>query len=255
MSITHGLAAFVAQTTFKGTVMGPPGCGKTSFAMSSVLPTFIFDIDQGFNAVIPRRVALGLPLNNFTRCSVKTSKDFNEGMQYLLANVNKYGLCVVDSATELQRMGMREIAAKTSRRIAADRDWQDIRLMMEDNTVWLRYLPMHVVYTCHEIDKYDSAKGQKVWRPSFEGRTATEYARHFDYIARLCSVAVPTGTVDATGMPQHTVVRKLNFGPDPYVEAKDRSTAMQQWEDPNIDSILVRMMASGVPPQQQYAPR
>jgi hypothetical protein len=238
-----------ANTTWKGVVMGPPGSGKTCFALGSALPTFAFDIDQGMNAAISHRIRLGLPLNNVVVWPVKTSIDFNEGMKYLIANESKFGLCVVDSATELQRMGMKEIADSTRRRIAADRDWQQIRLMMEDATVWLRYLKMHVVYTCHEIDRYNSATGQRVWKPSFEGKTATEYARHFSWIARLCAVAIPTGTNDAQGMPINTVVRKLNFGPDPYVEAKDRSTAMQQWEDPNLDAILSRMMASGYTPR------
>lgn len=254
MSGPQLLSNLAANKTIKGVVMAPPKAGKTCYAMGSALPTFAFDIDQGMSAAAAHRRRLGLPLDNVIVWSVKTSKDFNEGMNYLLANINKFGVCVVDSATELQRMGMREIADKTHRRIAADRDWQDIRLMMEDATVWLRYLPMHVVYTCHEIDKYNSATGQRVWRPSFEGKTATEYARHFDYIARLCAVAVPTGTVDAQGMPINTVIRKLNFGPDPYVECGDRSATMQQWEDPNLDAILTRMIASGYT-SQQYAPR
>lgn len=238
--------AEMAQTYWQGVVYGPPGCGKTVFSTVSQLNSFVFDVDQSMNSALAYRNRNGLSLANQIVWSVKTVSDFDTAKAWLLNNIKSFigGLVVIDSATELQRIVAREMTARTKTLTPDLRGWGDIRVLMENMTVEFRYMPLHLVYTCHEMHKMDADYGREVWRPSFDGRFAHEYAKHFSWIARLIARPVPTGQKLADGSAETQVLRMLNFGPDPYVHFKDRSGVMRQWELPVLDELLSRMMMS-----------
>lgn len=241
--------ANMAQTTWQGCIYGPPGCGKTVTAMGSQLHTFAYDVDIGMNSALSWRVSHGLPLESCDVWPVKTIADFDAGTRYLEANIDKYQLIVIDTATELQRIITREVCKGRSSG-PDQREWGTIRTLSENLTVKFRYMPAHLVYTCHEVNKFDADYERDVYRPSFDGRFAFEYAKHFSWIARMVAIQVPTGRNKPDGKPETSVIRALNFGPDPFMHFKDRSGAMRNWEEPQLDSLLIRMMQSTMVSQQ-----
>jgi hypothetical protein len=211
----------------------------------------IIDVDGGSNSVAARYRKLGLDTNRVVVLTVKSAEQFEKAVAWFCANATNFDALVIDSATELQRTVLFESAGKG---YSMDQQkWGRLRMQMEDFTVWLRGIPKHVIYVCHEQNKWDPMLGQVVWRPSFDGRFAFEYAKHFDAIARMMAYPVPTGQLDALGQPAHTVQRLLNFGPDPYCHYKDRSGSMNTWEVPDIDGILARMIASTTEPATPQA--
>lgn len=250
--------AEMGQTYWQGVPYGPPGCGKTTLALGSVLPTFVYDVDQGLNAAIAWRKKQGLRMDTVLAWPVRTVADFDAATAWLVANMRHFvgGLIVVDSATELQRIVIQERVAKSGHMVPDQREWGDVRVLMEKLTVKFRYMPAHLVYCCHEMNKQDGGENSGVWRPSFDGKFGGEYAKHFSWIARLVAVHAPVldqagrPTADAAGRPSTQVIRALNFGPDPGIHFKDRSAAMAKWEAPHLDSLLQRMMSSttGGPP-------
>jgi len=236
----------MTQSFWQGVVYGPPGCGKTSFATISKLSTFILDVDIGVNTTMARRRKLGMALDNVFVWKIQTVGDYDAAIDWLVAkgNIRYFQLVVIDSATELQRIIIKETADKTKHMTPEQRDWGIIRTVMENTTVMLRYLPCNLIYTCHEIQKFDPTVGNLCWRPSFDGRFAFEYAKHFSFICRLIARAGPTGQVDANNNQIMGVQRVLDFGPDPLIHYKDRSSAMNRYEWPVLDDILARMVAS-----------
>ena len=239
------LLSELGQSWWKGCIYGPPGAGKTCFAtISNLYNTFVFDVDCGVNTTMARRKVLNIRYDNCLVWIIRSTQDFIKACEWLATNINRFQLIVVDSATELQRVAMHEVNEKRKSPTIDQRDWGILRTQMEDFTVWLRYLPTHVVYVCHEQNKWDPTLNQNVWRPSFDGRFAFEYAKHFSYIARLMTYPVPTGQNDPQGQPIVNVQRLLAFGPDPYIHYKDRSGCMRQWEYPDLDAILQRMINS-----------
>lgn len=245
------LSQMATQTIWDGCIYGPPGCGKTCTATTTRRNCFTFDVDIGVNTAISRRQKLGLSLDNMVVWQVRTTSDFDRGMSWLKANMRMFagGIVVLDSGTELQRLVNREVVGKTGRRLTPDqREWGDIRVLMENLIVEFRYMPVNFIMTCHEVSKFDADYGREVWRPSFDGRIAFEYAKHFSYIARQVSKIVQSGAVNSDGTPGTHVVRALGFGPSPFMHYKDRSGVMREWEEPDIDSILARMQSSTAGP-------
>lgn len=240
------LLSEMVQTTWQGVIYGPPGCGKTCTATVSQLNTFVFDVDVGVNTTMARRQVLGYRLDNCMVWTIRTVADFDRAMEWLENNMQMFvgGLVVLDSGTELQRIITRELTAKSKSLTPDLRGWGDVRVLMENLIVKFRYMPCNFIMTCHEISKYDPDYGREVWRPSFDGRVAFEYAKHFSFIARQLMKVVATGVQNADGSAQTTVLRALNFGPSPYMHFKDRSGAMSEYEEPYLDPILSRMVLS-----------
>jgi hypothetical protein len=250
----------MGQSYWQGVVYGPPGCGKTSFATLSRLETFVFDVDAGVNTTRAFRRRLGMPMDNCTVWGIKSVADFDRARGWLMSRIDKYagGLVVIDSATELARIVQREATSKSKRLTPDQREWGDIRVIMENQTVEFRYMPFNLVYTCHEVLKMDPDYGREVYRPSFDGRFAFEYAKHFSFICRLVAKPVVTGARLADGSPEVKVMRALNFGPDAFCHFKDRSGSMPQWvqlpdDQPMLDHILTHMWTSTSSPSATVA--
>lgn len=234
------------QTHWQGVLYGPPGGGKTCFAMASRLRTFMFDVDNGRNAAIAFRVRNGLPIDGMVDIwPIETVADFDAATAWLVPRIAQYGLVVIDTATELQRIITKERCERSKLLVPDQRAWGDIRAIMENLTVAFRHLPVNLVYVCHEICKADANNNGAVFRPSFDGRWGDEYAKHFSWIARYVTMYV----AGADGKP--TVQRALSFGPDPYQHFKDRSGMMGRYELPQYDQLLVRMMQSTQQQQPQ----
>lgn len=222
------------QSFFNGVIFGAPGVGKTSVTCTDTAKVFVFNVDKSLNAAKQRRKELDLPFDHIKYADINSVNDFDEASEWFNKNIRQFNRVVIDSATELQRMIIRETCATNKVVVPGWDEWNVVRQITERLLVEFRELPIDVVYTAHETNK----KGQ--WRPAFDGEFKTDYARHVDYICRYVMVwsnikteENPTGT--------DTLVRSLQFGPHPLTETKDRSRAMGHWENPDLDNILMRM--------------
>ena len=229
---------------WKGCVYGPPGVGKSIFAGgSSKLRTAIIDVDNGMQSVKAYRKRHGMSEDNISIFAIKSVADFDAAVSWISVNIKDFDLVVVDSMTELQRLIVGEISEQAKMIVPGQREWGIIRTLMENPTVRFRYMPVHFLMTAHEINKFDPDFGRDVWRPSFDGRYAFEYAKHLSYICRYV-IYHKDGPKGADGKPTSVLVRALNFGPDPYAHTKDRSGMMRRWEEPSLDDILAKMAES-----------
>lgn len=237
----------ISTRFWKGLVYGPPGVGKSIFSCGSKsMRTFVIDVDDGMNSVHAHRIRNKMSTDLITVWTIQSVEEFDKAVDYAVANLDKYDLVVVDSATELQRLVVKEVSEAANILVPGQREWGIIRTLMENPTVRFRYLPIHFLLTAHEIYKFDPDFNRDVYRPSFDGRYAFEYAKHLSYICRYV-IYHQKGPNGPDGKPTSVLVRALNFGPDPFCHYKDRSGMMNQWELPDIDAILEKMAHSTVP--------
>lgn len=228
---------------WKGVVYGPPGCGKTVFSTSSrKMRTFMFDVDVGADAADAYLTSHGLDKEKVTVAKVTTMAEFYEAYDWFSRNMSAFDLVVVDTATELQRLVIREVCQKTGHQTPDQRDWGSVQTMMENITVKFRAMDIHVVFCAHEMSKSDAEGSPQLTRPSFQGAYKTEYARHFSFIGRYMLFHKAAAE---QGKPT-TVVRALYFAPDPNCHSKDRSAKLLPWESPDIDAIFAKLAASTV---------
>lgn len=228
---------------WNGVVYGPPGVGKTIMCgASQTKPTFIFDVDNGMTSLRAHIVRNKLKTDLVRVHRVTSFADFQAGVVEI--ERSKPDIVVLDSATELFRVLKREISDAAGHDTPDQRDWGRVLDVMEEFTVSMRARDAHFIMTAHEWVKQDPSSGLPVARPSFQGRFAEEYSKHFSWIARLESFYKDVAVEGDDKKKEMVVRRRLNFGPSPQIHHKDRSGVMRKFEPPDIDGILDRMMAS-----------
>jgi hypothetical protein len=226
----------------QGFVYAKTGAGKTLFSASSqIARTFFFDIDKGLataktfqgDTVFPR------PRKDLIHvCTVNSKDDFMEGLNYLIKNQQYFQLAVVDTATELQKYVVWEIARKAGHVIPAIQDWgQSLGIMEELARIMRDKLPhTSVLWNAHEIVREDPTSRQLMFGPAFQGAFNRDFARHFDWIGHLFLMNQQLRGLD--GQVQSQVYRYLNNHADQFTEGKDRFNALQKYEVPVIDQIF-----------------
>ncbi len=237
----------LASGQFSACVYGPPGVGKTTFACGSQkFRTMVLEIDQGTIASLcfTGDAATKIPgtrvdLVNGWRCT--SFKDVLEAHGWLAANPSKYDLVVVDTATELQRMVLAEILAKTQGDVVDQRGWGIALSMMDELTRAFKHLGKHLIFNAHEIQKDDEYERRAMYQPSFQGAFSHMYARHFSVIMRYVLGSVEE--TDAAGARHLVITRALQCHKDKFSHAKDRFSALNMWERPFIDAIIDKVEA------------
>jgi hypothetical protein len=240
----------LAQLTnpwIKMVIYGSTGVGKTVFCgQSQRYRTFIFDVDDGAFAAATWRgnPNLGIPGTRRDLVDVwptRSREDFQAGFDWLVKYQQHYGLAVVDTATELQRQILREVATRFKLETPDQRTWGVGLNAMEAIAASFRHLPMHVIWVCHEIEKDDPELHRTMYRPSFQGAFATAYAKHFTLIARYC--LFDNIIRDANGAMIGTDTQRwLNCERDQTTHAKNRGGFLNKWELPNLDAIIDKMV-------------
>lgn len=228
-------------------IYGGSGVGKTILALNSQRHhTFVFDVDRSTHSAWAWRGREGSPTPS-TRVDlihlwpVVTLQDLREGQEWLMQNQSRFGLVVLDSGSELQRSCIRETCKRRNHIIADQQDWNVILQFMLDTATWFRALPMHCIWTAHERHYQDSDLGRTVWRPAFQGQFGDEVLKHFSEVWRYLTWDQQVRQGDQIGTLTH---HALKCWRDPVTEAKDRSNALAQYEQPNLDALLDKMSAS-----------
>lgn len=223
-------------------VYGATGVGKTVFALGSqVMRTFLFDLDNGYisAAANPRTRK-----ENVTRFRCADQDSFKQAYNYLLAHKSEYDLCVLDTATELQAHLVKAVKQKARVDVMSQREWGLVLDAMRDLTRSFLDLPMHVLFLAHEEASVDEHTRRTSYRPDFQGRYTKDYSKWFSLIARYSVQEKQEKNADG-----HSVVaatRGLTCHRAPFIEAKDRSDAMNKngLEDPDIDKVWTKFLKS-----------
>ncbi len=243
--------AQIEQPWVKMIVFGRSGVGKTVFSLGSqYFRTFVFDVDDG---CISGKMWPRCRQDQVDIWPVRTKADFDEAFTWFCQNVQNYGLAVVDTATELQQQVIREAAKQRKAAIPDQQAWGIALGAMEAIATGFHHLPCHVVWTCHETEKEDQEQRRVMFRPSFQGAFQTSYAKHFSAILRLCLQDFAVNGVDAAGQAvvQYATHRLLHCDGSQTTHAKNRGGALAEWENPDVDTVLGKMIyaAMGNPVQ------
>lgn len=246
--ITEPLSLEELDTPYwRSVYYGGPGTGKTVFASRSQrFKTFVFDVDDGMNSARAFMTKNGLSTKGVKFWPVRSFADFCRAFDWIDAKQRDWDHCVVDTATELQRILLREVMQQTGHTTADQRDWGNILRMMEDLTVRFRHMELHVTFLAHQMSKADSQDEAEKIRPSFEGAFKEAYAKHFSIIGRM--VMVPQKD---KATQEVKAVHAVNFGPTTNSHFKDRSCSLNLWEEPDIDAIFEKILSSTVSPVSQ----
>jgi hypothetical protein len=235
-----GLAQITNMRT-RSLVYGPGGSGKSVlFGATQTLRTFVFDVDDSLLSV---KNWPNVRPELITIWPVQTSADFQTGMDWVRPRLGWYDLLVVDTASQLQAIYHEEI--QRAGKFAKDprQEWGETLKWSEWLARSFRHLPVHVLWTAHEI-KYDQPGLGTVYRPSFRGQFGVEHDKHFALIAHYEHFMVPTMGVDGKPTGQYQLQRWLNCHKDPTTNAKDRSGTLLKYEPPNLDALIAKMTRS-----------
>lgn len=232
----------IGAAHFKALIYGSTGVGKSVFCgASQYLRTFFIDVDIGIDSV---------RANPTTRwdlvhvAQVRCQADFFKAYDFIEANCSQYDLVVVDTVTELQRLILQELVGASSiKKMYADqRDWGTILLVMEHFARKFRGLPLHVIWTAHENHELDPDTQRYMYVPSFQGQFKMQYGKHFGNIARYQLFdEQKKGENNTTQTITH---RFLNCQRDQATEAKDRSSSLEKYEPPNIDTVIGKVVSA-----------
>lgn len=243
--------ATIEQPWIKLVVFGRSGVGKTVFSCGSqYFRTFVFDVDDG---TVAAKMHPRTRRDQVDVWPIRSRADFDEAFVWFCQNVGSYGLAVVDTTTELQQQVLREAAKQLKQAIPDRQTWGMALGAMEAIATGFHHLPCHVVWTCHETEREDPEQHRVMFRPSFQGAFQTYYAKHFSAILRLALQDFAINAVDAAGQAivQYQTHRLLHCDGSQTTHAKNRGGALAEWEVPDVDTVLGKMIqaAMGVSPQ------
>jgi hypothetical protein len=226
---------------------GGPGVGKSILAMSSQKRmTFAFDVDDGALSAHRYAIKNGRDPNWVHIWPVKSSDDFYKGFEWFTANIHRYQLVVVDTATELQQMLLEDARIAANLPIASKREWGMVFTGMENIMRSFRHLPVHVMWVAHETDKEDEYFRRIMYRPSFQGQFGTHCEKHFSEVWRYCLFEQQIRVEGPENRLETVTHRLLQCNRDQFSRAKDRSMSLDPFEPPELDYLLDKMIAGVV---------
>lgn len=213
-------------------VYGFPGAGKTFLAGTAVdcadtAPALLLDIEAGTLTVA------GKPIDVYR---VKTVTDLNEIYEFLRTEDHQYKFVVIDSLTELQKIGMAQIMADARIKDPSKdpdtptlKEWHKSTEQIRRIVRAFRDLPVHVMFTTHAQEVKDESDGSITLKPSLSGKLAEEVAGFLDVVGYL-------NVSDKEGV----IKRQIVFSPTRKVAiAKDRSGRLPRvLEEPTIEKIF-----------------
>lgn len=222
------------------------GVGKTVFSCSSQKRrTLLFNIEDGWKSA---KTWQGSPDGVFPPINhnlvhvterIDSSDKFLAAYNYLLQNVRNYDLVVLDTATELQKVLIRDIINKRKKLIPEQQDWGMALSQMEFFFTQMRMLPLTKIVLAHEQLKYNPNTGYNEYGPSFQGAIRTDFARHFDEIWRLMLQQVQLK--DEQNNVHNVTQRWMKIHPDQNSKGKTRANSLAPFEVPVLDNILFKI--------------
>lgn len=206
---------------------GDGGMGKTSICASACLspetaPVLVCDFEGG----APIRFA-HCPEGTYTIVRITAIEDLNQVYEYLAKGDHPYKTVVLDSLTEIQKLGLAEFAtsgnvAKTFKssvvavKVPEIAHWGKSALQMSMLVRFFRDLPMNVLFTTLTQTVKDEITGKITLKVALPGKQADEVPGIPDIVGYV--------TTEQLGVGKQQ--RVILFQPDGKTVAKDRTDAL-----------------------------
>lgn len=222
-------------------VHSPGGHGKTTFCATACDdPRTSPVLFLGFEGGCSIRLA-GKDPSKFTLREIRSIKEFNDLYEYLKAGNHPYKSVVIDSTTEVQKLGLFEFVYGTESvskafkgdvlniKTAEIQHWGKSMNQMAMLFRFFRDLPIHSFFTSLTQNLKDETTGKITRTVALPGKQADEIPGIPDIVAYLA--VAPT--------QQDPLKRVMVFQPDGKLVAKDRTDALGTvMEYPTVSKVL-----------------
>lgn len=225
------------------------GLGKTTACASACLdprtaPVLVCDFEGG----APIRFAK-MPKGTYTIRSIRSVKDLNDIYEYLRKGDHPYKSVVLDSLTEIQKLGLMEfvygpggidksfMGSVINVKTAEIQHWGKSGSQMGMIVRYFRDLPMHVFFTTLTQTTKDELTGKITYNIALPGKQADEVPGIPDIVGYIDVVKDAATKQD---------VRAIYFQPTGKVIAKDRTDALGAIMKYEKDSAIVTQMLDKV---------
>jgi energy-coupling factor transporter ATP-binding protein EcfA2 len=222
MAITLKSTKQAAMDGIKCLVHGPSGSGKTTLCSTTGEPTIIISAESGL---------LSLRGFDIPVLEVKTLDELYEAYAYVAGEAGaQYSWVCLDSISEIA-----EVVLNHEKKTAKDprQAYGSLAEKMTDLIRAFRDLPgRNVLFLCKQEKSKDEQTGAMLYGPSMPGNQLKNgLAYFFDEVLAL------RVEKDAEGNP----TRWLQAQRDYNYESKDRSGALDMFEQPNIANIAAKI--------------
>lgn len=222
-------------------IHSPGGHGKTTFCATACDdPRTSPVLFLGFEGGCSIRLA-GKDPSTFTLREIRSLAEFNQIYEYLKTGNHPYKSVVIDSTTEVQKLGLFEFVYGTESvskafkgdilniKTAEIQHWGKSMNQMAMLVRFFRDLPIHSFFTALSQNLKDETSGKITRTVALPGKQADEIPGIPDIVAYLA--VAPT--------PQDPMKRVMIFQPDGKLVAKDRSDALGTvMEYPTVTKVL-----------------
>jgi hypothetical protein len=221
-------------------VHSPGGHGKTTFTATAcddkrTSPVLICDFEGG----APIRYAKKDP-TTFTIRRIRSIADLSAIFEYLRSGDHPYKSVVLDSLTEIQKLGLFEFVYGTQPdkafkgdllgiKTAEIQHWGKSGTQIAMLVRYFRDLPMHVFFTTLTQNQKDETTGKITITVALPGKQADEVPGIPDIV----------GYLGISKRQDGSMVRTMLFQPDGRIVAKDRTDALgTTMEEPTAGKML-----------------
>jgi len=218
MAIEVQSTSDVSTTYIKLLVYGQAGAGKTT--LIKTLPNPIICSAEGG--------LLSIKDADLPFIKVGSMSDLRDAYLWLVDNGSKYESVALDSISEIA-----EVVLNHEKKQAKDprQAYGAMQEQMTDLIRAFRDLPMHVYMTA-KLEKMKDETGKILYAPSMPGnKTGQQLPYFFD---ELLALRVEK---DSDGKIWHGLKRKG----DSAWQAKDRSGALEEWEEPDLGKLIKKI--------------
>jgi hypothetical protein len=227
MAITIRSTRDAAADGIKVLVHGPAGSGKTSLCATTGAPTIIISAESGL-----------LSLRNYDIPVIEVSAmdALYEAYHYVASDPEgmKYEWVCLDSVSEIA-----EVVLNTAKKTAKD-PRQAYGVLAEQMTELIRAfrdLPgRNVYFSCKQDKVKDEQTGAVLYGPALPGNMLKNGISYF--FDEVCAMRVEKD--EETGLPVHWLQCRRDYN----YEAKDRSGALDMFEQPSLAAIAAKISAS-----------
>lgn len=208
----------VANNGIKMLVYGQAGAGKTSLIKTLPAP-IVLSAEAGL---------LSIAGSDIPYFEIHNMSELEEAYDYVKTHASEYGTVVLDSISEIAEV---VLAAEKEKAKDPRQAYGALLDTMNSMIRAFRDLPLNVYFSA-KMDKLQDDTGRIFYGPSAPG---TKVSQGLPYFFDECFV------LRVERNQEGKLERKLQTIPDGIYVAKDRSGKLEDYEDPNLGTIIQKI--------------